>query len=207
MGYSYREPRGERHASPQVFQGDLPVLDGTYALSFLDLLEARVVNSFRRAGVSWATLRRAHEQARKLVRHEHPFSTGSFQTDGRRIFQRIVDDAERGEDALVELLRNQYAFVEVVEPYLRNIEFARAGARPALRWWPLGADRHVVNDPVRNFGEPIVDRSRIPTIILAKGYHAEGSIEIVARWYRASRDEVKDAVDYEQRLAEDRLAA
>ncbi len=52
------------------------------ALGFLDLIEIRFVDAFRRVGVSWATLRRANERAQEMFGGSHPFCTNRFVTDG-----------------------------------------------------------------------------------------------------------------------------
>ena len=40
--------------------------------------------------------------------------------------------------ALIDLLRNQYAFSRVVEPSFRNVDYD--GDVPE-RWWPMSTDR------------------------------------------------------------------
>jgi uncharacterized protein (DUF433 family) len=70
-----------------------------------------------------------------------------------------------------------------------------------IRWWPLGEKRLVVLDPTRNFGRPIVARHGVPTEVLASAAKASGSIGEVTRWFEVAEREVRDAVEYEQRLA------
>ena len=55
--------------------------------------------------------------------------------------------------------------------------------------------------PHRNFGRPIVAPHGVPTEVLAKAAKATGSIAEVARWYEVRETEIRDAVEFEQRLA------
>src|SRR5215469_6545971 len=54
-------------ASAPVWQRQLPDIDGALGLGFLDLIEARFVDAFRKAAVPWPVIRRCAEQARELV--------------------------------------------------------------------------------------------------------------------------------------------
>jgi uncharacterized protein (DUF433 family) len=70
-----------------------------------------------------------------------------------------------------------------------------------LRWWPLGEKRLVVLDPTRNFGRPIAALHGVPTEVLANAAQACQSITDVARWYEVPEAEIRDAIEFEQRLA------
>ena len=108
---------------------------------------------------------------------------------------------ETGAESLLDLVKSQYAFKSVVEPFLfEGLEFAALGIEP-VRWWPLGMDRRVVLDPERSFGQPIVDPESVPTSVLARAFKAEGSIQAVADWYKVDPRAVEDAVEFEHKLA------
>jgi hypothetical protein len=82
-------------ASRPVVHSQLQPLDGVIALGFLDLIEVRFIDAFRRSGVSWKSIRLAYDRARELIGSEHPFSTKIFRSDGRRIFAEIVQQSSR----------------------------------------------------------------------------------------------------------------
>lgn len=185
---------GAAHESPPVWQPQLPVIDGSLALSFRDLIEIRFVDAFLRHGVTWKTLRRAAEKARLLSGSPHPFSTRQFRTDGRAIFARIRN--ETGEAALLDVARDQRVFASIIRPYLKHVDFAK---EDPIRWWPLGRSKHVVLDPTRSFGQPITADSGVPTVVLAEAYRANGSIGDVARWYEVSAASVRHAIEFEKR--------
>ena len=195
-GYTYAHA-GDERSSPPVWQGQLPEVDGRLALGFLDLIEVRFVDAFRRRGVSWKALRLGAQRACTLFDSTHPFSTRRFKTDGRGIFTKVYD--EEGEESLLDVVRNQYAFNRILSPYLKGLEFGEDDN--PLRWWPIGMTRRVVIDPARSFGQPIVSKEGVPTVVLAKAVKAEGSIEAVGNWYDVEPRSVRDAVDFEEKLA------
>ena len=168
-------------------------------LGFLDLIEARFVDAFRKAAVPWPVIRRCAEQARDLIGSDHPFSSRRFRTDGRTIFAEVAN--QTGEKQLLDLARSQFAFARVIGPSLyAGIEFSEENM-PA-RWWPLGEDAPVVIDLARAFGQPIVSDAGIPTVTLADAVTVEGSIAKVARLYRVEPRSVRAALRFERRLAE-----
>jgi uncharacterized protein (DUF433 family) len=195
-GYHYRS-RKKAYASPPVWRGQWPPLDHSLAVGFQDLLEIRFVDAFLTAGVSWAMLRQARERAEEMFQVTHPFCTHRFVTDGREIFVEL--HRETGEPSLVEIVKRQVVFDQIIRPFLKELDFTEGTG--FVRWWPLGERRTIVLDPTRNFGRPIVARHGIPTEVLASAAKATGSLDEVTRWYEVPKDEVEDAVEFEQRLA------
>lgn len=193
LGYQYVR-HGERRQLPPVIRPqfhdtDIPVL------SFLDLQELRFLHAFRTRGVSWHTLRLAHERARQSIGRDHPFATGKFRTDGQRILAEVA--TESGDPALEDIIQRQLGFKRILERYLRGLEFEED---EAARWFP-GPTRRVVLDPSRSFGQPITTREGVPTRVLVKTYKAERSYVRVARWYQVETASVRAAVEFETRLA------
>lgn len=201
-GYTWRT--GDRRAASEpVWLRQVPEIDGTVGLGFLDLMEARFVNAFREAKVPWPVIRRCAEHARELIDSDHPFSSQRFRTDGRTIFVEVLD--RTGERQLLALAKSQFAFAHVIGPSLyAGIEFSDRDM-PA-RWWPMGERTPVVIDPARSFGQPIVSNGGVPTRTLADAVAAEGSVAKVARLFRLEPQAVRAALRFEERLAE-RLAA
>ena len=197
-GYRYRRD-GTSCPIPPVWKGQLPDMDGTPALGFLDVMEARFVYAFRQYGVSLQTIRHAANRARELIQSEHVFSTKRFRTDGRTIFAELspIDKAE--EELLLDVVKNQFTFRKILKPYLyAGLEFER---EHAVRWYPLKGNRRVVIDPQRAFGQPIVADYGVPTTILVEAYRVEQSIRAVAQWYDIDDRSVRDAVTFERQLA------
>jgi uncharacterized protein (DUF433 family) len=196
-GYVHRVGEAER-VSLAVWSPQLPILDGSLALGFLDLMEVRFVDAFRRAGVPWRTIRIAAERARELIGRSHPFSTKGFKTDGRNIFAEIV--RQTAERELLDLVKSQYAFARVISPSLyAGLEFNELNE--ASRWWPLGHERAVVIDPDYAFGQPVVAGTGIPTAAVAAIRNAENSDRATAAWFGIEVRKVRDALAFENSLA------
>lgn len=193
-GYDFRGKKERRHSDP-VWAGELGALDGKLAVGFRDLLEIRFVDAFLKEGVSWKTMRTAHAAAKEKLGSDHPFCTHRFATDGREI---LLEQARAlGDTCLVDITNDQQEFENIVQPFLRELDFEDGFAR----WWPLGKDRSVVVDPVRNLGQPTVAGAGVPTRVLARSVKSNGSIEAVAHWFEVDAREVQDAVEFEAKLA------
>jgi len=181
----------------QVDLGD----DGLF-LGFRDLMEVRVAAAFIRAGLSPQKVRSAIKIARGVIHDDHPLSTTWLRTDGRSVFLQIAE--QDGTAKLIDLFKDQYAFRDIVERSLSNIDFDTGGL-PA-RWWPLGKSKAIVIDPAKSFGRPIETKSSVPAEVLAAAAIAEGSVQAAARAWSVPLSAVSRAVAF-QREMENRKAA
>lgn len=195
-GYDFQVKQQRHHSNP-VWRGQHAALQGKQAVGFKDLMEIRFVAAFLQAGVSWKTMRAAHEAARLELQDDHPFCSNRFVTDGQRILMTAAQ--AESDQALVDLLNRQAEFKKIVQPFLKELEFGEDAQ--LLRWWPMGRERTVVVDPARNFGQPTTARGGVPTRVLARCLKANPSDEEVARWYEVDVREVRDARDFETQLA------
>jgi uncharacterized protein (DUF433 family) len=201
-GYTYWAGGPVASVAP-VWRRQVPNIDGTVGLGFLDLIEARFVDAFRRASVPWPVIRRCAEQARALSGSDHPFSSQRFRADGRTIFAEVVD--QTGERQFLDPAKSQFAFARIIGASLyAGIEFSDRDM--PVRWWPLGRDTPVVIDPTRAFGQPIVSDAGIPTSTLVEAVKAEGSAVTVAHLFQVKPRSVRAALRFEKQVAE-RLAA
>jgi uncharacterized protein (DUF433 family) len=195
-GYAFRRGDALRQ-SPRVFESEFGRVGGSITVSFLDLIEIRFVDFFRKHGVSWRSVRAARDLAERIVGHPHPFSTGRFLTDGRTILLDMADESR--DQALLDLLGSQQVFKRLLKDYLKGLEFGPR-RRQVVRWWPLEGSKRVVIDPERSFGQPIVARRGVPTEIVSRAYRAERSLQKVSRWLDIDLPSVRDAVQYEAQL-------
>ncbi|WP_298967353.1 hypothetical protein [uncultured Methylobacterium sp.] len=184
--------RYERLWTPQADLGE----DGLF-LGFRDLQEVRVAAAFIARGLSPQRVRRAIDLARCVLRDEHPLSTARFRTDGRSVFLQVAE--EDGETRLLDLLRGQFAFREIVERSLSNLDYDEDGI--PQRWWPLGRGKAIVLDPARSFGQPIEAETAVPVDVLAAAAEAEGSPEAAARAWDVPVRAVKRALAFRQAMA------
>ena len=197
-GYEYdiaeRETSTTRRVRqvPVIHRGDT---DAPFA-SFLDLVDLLFVKKFLEAGVSLQKLRRAMEEADKLIGGHH-FAQRSFFTDGHNIY---IEVRGRG-DALLELLTGgQWVIASVIRHLATEIKFHEATGF-AERWFPLGPDASVVVDPRVSFGAPTILGRGIETANVYDLYLAEDErTDAVASWLSIEPKEVQDAVAFESRL-------
>lgn len=104
-----------------------------------------------------------------------------------------------GDKVLLDLVKNQYAFEQIMSSYLyEGIEFNKL--KEPERWWPMGEDRRVVLDPNRSFGAPICVEG-VPTRILVGSMEAEQDATLVSRLYEVSLGSVNDSVEFQARWA------
>jgi uncharacterized protein (DUF433 family) len=129
----------------------------------------------------------------------NPFVTKRFRSDGNHVFIDLEAKAKGKERELIDVLSDQREFRDIVEPSrFRDVVFV---GEDAEEWWPLGKDRAVLLAPDRQFGAPHIAGKGIRTDILAQAVEAEGGgedgIGAVADWYALTRDQVRDAVEFE----------
>ena len=193
-GYSFRKGTRVHHMDP-LWEPQLPKLNGHIELGFRDLIELRFVQAFIEAGLNLLTIRNCLNYARECVDDPHPFSTRRFQTDGKTIF---LDSAERAEDnQLLDLKKRQYVIKRVIERSFKDLDIENDAVS---RWRPFKGKSSIVIDPERAFGQPMVAKYGVPTVVLSQAVLAEGSVSTVARLYEVSVSVIRDAVAYEKSL-------
>lgn len=168
-GYTYHYVHGEtseRRRRPPVVATDLPVMDQTVALSFVELMELRVVAALRAKGASLQEIRRAGDVAAEHFGTSHPFASKRVYTDGRKVFAALC---RQSNSDLVQLTRGVVGQViagGILEPFLSEIDFDE-DTKLTARWWPLGKQVPVVLDPKVAFGAPVIQGTRLRTDFIA----------------------------------------
>jgi len=182
-----------RNPTPPIISLDYAGAWTEYYLSFLDLIEVRVIQLLKQEGVSIHSIRRAHSELRHQFNQLHPFALNRLWTDGKGIWTRVGE--EIGDERLIHIITRQYELERVTQPFLKCVDFNDDGL--AARWWPFPDRRSIVIDPQRQFGRPITHREGVPTFVIASTYQSENSIGRVAWWYGVRPNSVRDAIIYE----------
>ncbi|AMM86382.1 hypothetical protein [Martelella sp. AD-3] len=192
---------------PPLWNPEIAIEDEKIYLSFRDLMEVRVADAFVRFGMPPQHIRRAILLAREVLGKTHPLSTNRFRTDGRSILLFEIEKDENGEEKekLLNLFSRQYEFREVIDPVLRTVDFGNEG--DPIVWWPLGRRSRILIDPQRAFGQPIDAASGVPTTVLANAVRQEGGIHQAARVYDVSESAVREALEFEEKTPNARMAA
>ncbi len=170
-------------------------LDDSSEISFLDLIEVRVVSSLRRNGISLQAIRFAIEYAQEEFKIDRPLATLSFKTDGKEILINAVEND--GELTSLNFKRaGQKVFSKIIQQSLVDLEFENA--RP-VRWKPKNA-KSVVIDPERAFGAPILDEFGISTRVIYDEYQNFNDLSYLSKIYEVPKKIIQSAISFERSL-------
>jgi uncharacterized protein (DUF433 family) len=160
--------------------------------SFSDLVSLFVVRELGRHGVTAKKIREGEAYLRNLWDTDRPFVRDTVQTDGRDIFAdgaRITGQVEKATQG-----GGQQVMLEVVRKFLKDVRYVDGEAQ----LWSPGP--HVVLDPAIQFGDPVVEGTRVPTSAVADVARVR-DIETAARRLRISPEQARAAFTFERHLA------
>lgn len=194
----YRRP-GERRSRPPVIRTDLPLIDDTWALSFLELMELRVVKKLVDRGLSLQKVRARADLCAKEFGTMHPFASRRVFTDGAEVFAAVSADETPDVVELRQGRQRQVISDEVFRPFLEEIDFDPS-TQHAYRWWPMGRSWPVILNPRVAFGAPVVQGTALRTATAARMALAV-PLEQVAEAFELPVRSVEAAVEFERQLA------
>lgn len=157
-----------------------------YTVPFIGLAEAFVLNAFRKAGLPMQRIRPAVEVIKSEMGLEFALANDLLVTDGAEILYRSDDEFDR---RLVVLRNGQAVFNEVVEDYLRNIDFGDRGYATALRL-PQYPGLDVIVRPTINGGQPTLARRGVAVSDVLGRIRAGEAPSDVADDYGITHDDV-----------------
>lgn len=193
--------RAGRGSGP-VIQRQYQPIGKAQELGFLDLIEVRFIEHFRKQDYSLQSLRKAAEVARAELKAEHPFALFGVKFIGERknIFLQVATD--ENDKKLLNLVTKQFAIYTVLESVLEQGVAFDPTSGLAQRWRPRDkAFPHVVIDPTIAFGQPVIESSRVTTDAIFTSWKAEnGDIDAVADWFQVDKALAKEAVEFELAL-------
>ncbi|HEY5579135.1 MAG TPA: DUF433 domain-containing protein [Acidimicrobiia bacterium] len=141
------------------------------SVPFVGLTEATILAAVRRSGVPMQRVRPALQALAVGLGLEHPLASRRLYTDGAELLYDYAEshpDTEDGQAArqLVVVRSGQRVFREVIQEYLRRIEYAPDGYAKVIHV-PAYKQADVVVDPTRSFGAPIFERggSRVDDVL------------------------------------------
>lgn len=203
-GYTYwlrdSATKKSRRKRPPVIKTDLPVIDDAIALSFLELMELRVVKAIVDKGVSLQHVRIAAQLASDRFETDHPFASRRVFTDGQAIFSAITDDSARPD--VVRWKKNdidQIIAGGIFDQFLEEIEFDPRTSL-ASKWWPQGRNCPVVLDPRISFGAPVIAGTAVRTSVIARMAH-RASVQDAAIAFELQLQQAEAALAFESELA------
>jgi uncharacterized protein (DUF433 family) len=174
-------------------------------IPFVGLAEGLVLTAIRQGGVPLQRIRPALTQIDKEFGLQHALASKRLYTDGAEV---LFDYSENGSDPdaaraareLVVVRNGQRVFNDIVEAYLRRIEFGKDGYAKLIHL-PAYQVADVVVDPARGFGQPIFarDGARLEDAIAL--FRAGESLNTVAEEYGVPPADIEDAVRIATRIA------
>ncbi|MGH9863440.1 MAG: DUF433 domain-containing protein [Candidatus Acidiferrales bacterium] len=189
VGRFYATEAGRRFFRPLIVPPD----NGANLLSFMNLVEAHVLDAIRREHeIPLGKVRKALEYLKRQFPSQHPLADQRFETDGLDLFVekygQLINLSQGGQLAIRNLL----------QAHLRRVEWDESGF--AVRLYPYTRKREpeepkvVVIDPFVSFGRPILVGTGIPTSVIAERYKAGESIEQLAGDYGRKQLEIEEAI-------------
>jgi uncharacterized protein (DUF433 family) len=202
-GYTYRPQlaaAGVRRSRPPVIdKSDIPVVSGRIALSFLELVELRVIRVLvEEHGIPLQSVRKAATLAQETFATKYPLASRTVYVEGPRLFASLSAEPT----SIVELRRGrtpQIQWAQVFEPVMKEVTFDPQTSLTDT-WWPLGTARPVVLDPSIMFGAPVIAGSRVRTVA-ASAMASTSTVETTAAAFGIEVEGVMAAVEFEHYLA------
>ena len=204
-GYRNQAP-GRREVIGAAVLAALPRVGGRGpVIPFVGLAEGLVLAAMRSSGVPLQRIRPALVRLEQELGLAHALASRRLYTDGAEV---LYDYAERGDDPaaaeaareLVVVRNNQGVFNEVVESYLRRLDFGDDGYAKLLHL-PAYDAADVVVDPMRSFGQPIFARGGARIEEALSLFRAGEPLEVVAQEYGIPPEQLEDAVRIATRVA------
>jgi len=190
-------PRPDRSGLGPVFSSDYERVEGDFAISFLNLIEAYVASFFKKKNVKPRDIRQTHQLLKDQLGVSHPFAHASLSTGLGRIILETTGLTKR----YIEVITRQSLFPEFSDG-LHRINY-NAITRLADEW---EVSDGIIVSPTMGFGKPVVLRTGVSTLVVAKQYKANANnAALVARLFNIPEQGVLNAFRFEEQLG--RIAA
>lgn len=164
-------------------------------LSYLQLVEAAFVASYRKWGVSLQRIRKARQYLSKMFETEYPFALLKLKTDGVHILKDL-EERENGREPKV-IVTDQFgqeAWPDLIAERFEQFEYEYD---VALRWFPRGRSKRIAIDPRIAFGAPIVISTGVATWVLKERYQTGETLEELEDDFGIGRDDLRLALEFE----------
>lgn len=201
-----RRPAGRSAVTGEPVITSLPVaraLDPS--IPFVGLAEALVLAALRRSGVPMQRIRPALAHLQREIGLDHALASQKLYTDGAEVLydygetkdDRLKDDVVRH---LVVVRSGQRVFTDVVQDYLRRIEYGDDGYAALIRV-PGYRQAEVVADPSRSFGAPIFERGGARVGDVLQRFWAGESLDELVSEFGVPADQLEDVLRVASRRA------
>jgi uncharacterized protein (DUF433 family) len=174
-------------------------------IPFIGLAEGLVLTAMRRSGVPLQRIRPALARLSEEFGLRHALASQRLYTDGAEV---LFDYAQsQGDPAVVRAVRElvvirngQRVFNDIVDAYLRRVEFGTDGYVRLIRL-PAYEVADVLVDPQRGFGQPVFARGGARLEDALAMFRAGESLDVVADEFGVPVEQLEDAVRIATRIA------
>ncbi len=194
VGRMYPVADGERFFRPIIGIADKE----RKRLSFINLVEAHVLNAIRRTHhIALPKVRTALDALKRQFNSARPLVDRQFATDGVNLFiehyGRLMNITQPG----------QYAMREILSQHLKLIRRDPHGVPKRLFLFPARAARTdreppIMIDPRISFGRPVLVGTGLATTALAQRFEAGETMDELAQDYGRPRAQIEEAIRFER---------
>lgn len=171
--------------------------EGGKAITFVEFVEALAIRALRiDHGISLQKIREAITTAKNEYGIDHPFAHRDHKTVLiNRDIHIFLDRNDGNPTGLTGIDRGQKSFKPCIEAYMKNLEFGEDGLASNYTAFTHN-NIHVVLNPVRQFGQPVIAETGYSAETLWRAALAEGGFERAAEIYEVTPDAVEAAYRY-----------
>lgn len=195
-GRTYPTQSGAKFFRPVI---SVPDMDRPLLLSFINLIEAHVLDAIRRKhDIALPKVRSAILFLRKHFDPQHPLADVALATDGQHLFVEkfgaLIDISSAGQLAMKELLEAHLQRIE------RDVDGIPVRLYPFTRKQQPDEPKFVVINPYVAFGRPVITGTGIPTAVLAERWKAGESFETLMEDYGLDKEKIEEAIRCEFKI-------
>lgn len=189
-GRKYPTQSGLRFFRPIIC---VPDMDRPLLLSFINLVEAHVLDAIRRKhDIALPKVRKAIQFLSRHFDPRHPLADVALETDGQNLFIEnigaLINISSEGQIAMREMLKAHLKRVE------RDVGGIPVRLYPFTRKQEPNEPRLVVINPSVAFGRPVIFGTGIPTAVIAERWKAGESFESLMDDYGLEKEKIEEAI-------------
>ncbi len=165
-------------------------------VSFLQLIEIVIAAKFRKAErISFKTVRRAYDNAKKEWGMEYPFAHVQLEALGGHIVHRIHEDTPSLQSVDVP---EQWTLPSLVIETIHQFDYV-----PDLvaRWYPVGKSVPIVVDPRFSTGLPTIVGRGVTVGAIHKRFKSGQHLDFIADDFALDKSIVEEAIRYAELVA------
>ncbi len=166
--------------------------DGSKAVSFHTMIELYTFYNLSIQGVTNQNILKAHKWLANRINTNFPFAhqkvLKGIDTDGKTLFLE-----EKDKEQIITLDGSNQLNFGFIRQFFKKVDFKNELVN---KFYPIGKDKHILCDPQRQFGHPVIDETNVYPETIFRLYQADEPIPFIAFTYDLSEQEVKHAIEY-----------